>query len=110
MRVLLSGLPGFPLRVEKLLVRFAPRFFHLEITAGEAEVLPPDLEEAAAEPTVRGLFAGIARERIAAAPTAKRDLHQAALRFGWDAFGGGRDEATGATGSGVSGASAGGRT
>ena len=109
-RVLLSGLPGFPLRVEKLLVRFAPRFFHLEITAGEAEVLPPDLEEAAAEPTVRGLFAGIARERIAAAPTAKRDLHQAALRFGWDAFGGGRDEATGATGSGVSGASAGGRT
>jgi DNA repair exonuclease SbcCD nuclease subunit len=96
-RVVLSGLPGFSLRVEKLLLRFAPRFFHLEITAGETEALPPDLEGAAAEPTVRGLFARIATERSAAAPTAKRDLHQAALRFGWDAFGGGRGEAASPT-------------
>jgi DNA repair protein SbcD/Mre11 len=99
-RVVLSGLPGFPLRVERLLARFAPRFFHLEVTAGETEALPPDLEEAAAEPTVRGLFASIAMERMAAATTAKRELHQAALRFGWDAFRGGRDEAVGANGSG----------
>jgi DNA repair exonuclease SbcCD nuclease subunit len=94
-RVLLSGLPGFPLRVEKLLARFAPRFFYIEISAGETEALPPDLEEASAEPTVRGLFAGIATERIATAPAAKRDLHQAALRFGWNAFGGGRSAAAG---------------
>jgi DNA repair exonuclease SbcCD nuclease subunit len=122
-RVLLSGLPGFPLRVERLLVRFAPRFFHLEINAGEAETLPPDLEEAAAEPTVRGLFASIATERIAAAPAAERDLHHAALRFGWAAFGGGRSDVAGASGSGsldgpggvgpsdrIGGAVAGGRT
>ena len=107
-RVRLSGLPGFPLRAERLLVRFAPRFFHLEINAGEAEALPPDLEEAAAEPTVRGFFAGIATERVAAAPTAKRDLHQAALRFGWDAFGGERGETAGASGSGGLDASGGG--
>lgn len=94
-RVAFSGLAGFPLRVEKLLVRFAARFFHLEIVAEEGEALPPDLDEAAAEPTVRGVFAGIATERIGAAPVARRDLHRAALRFGWDAFGGGRGEAAG---------------
>jgi DNA repair protein SbcD/Mre11 len=103
-RVVLSGLPGFPLRAEKLLVRYAPRFFHLEIRVGETAGLPLDLEEAAAEPTVRGLFAHIATERSAAAPAAKRDLHQAALRFGWDAFGGGRGEAAGASASGSPGA------
>jgi DNA repair protein SbcD/Mre11 len=94
-RVHLSGLPGFPLRVEMLGARFAPRFFRLEIIAEEAEGLPPDLEQAATEPTVRGLFALIATERIAAAPAARRDLHEAALRFGWAAFGGGRGETAG---------------
>ena len=44
---------------------------------------------------IRNFFAGIATERIGAAPVAKRDLHRAALRFGWDAFGGGRGEAAG---------------
>lgn len=98
-RIVLSGVPGFPLRVERLLVQFAPRFFHLEINAGDAESLPPDLEGAATEPTVRGLFARIALERTAAAPTAQLDLHQSALRFGWNAFGDGRAEAAGASGS-----------
>lgn len=95
-RVCLSGLPGFPLRAEKLLVRFAARFFLLEITAEEAGATPLDIEEAAVEPTVRGLFARIAAERIAAAPSAKRQLHEAALRFGWTAFEGGSGDADGA--------------
>jgi DNA repair protein SbcD/Mre11 len=92
-RVQLSGLPGFPLRAEKLMVQFAPKFFHLEISTGEAAAAPPDLEAAALEPTVRGIFAGLAAARTAAAPSAKRDLHQAALRFGWDAFRVGSDSA-----------------
>jgi DNA repair protein SbcD/Mre11 len=106
-RLRLTGLPGFPLRAETLLLRFAPRFYHLEIAGEEADTSPLDLEDAAKDPTVQGLFARIAAERIAAAPAARRAVHEAALRFGWTAFRGGTGDADrGSTG----GASAGKRT
>ncbi len=106
-RVRLGGLPGFPLEVDRLLARFETDFFHLEINTADADALPPDLEGAAAEPTVRGLFSVIAAEKIAAAPAAARALHQAALRFGWAAFGPERGEAP-VTAGGAGNAGAGG--
>jgi DNA repair exonuclease SbcCD nuclease subunit len=88
-RLEFTGAPGFELRPEKLRLQFAAKFHHLEIGIDEAASLPGDLEGAGAEATVRGLFARLAAEKIAAAPAGQKDLLEAAFRFGWSAFGGG---------------------
>ena len=85
LRIEMSGLAGFPVRVETLEERWRGLFHHLEMRGRRSE--PVDLDLLAAEPTVRGQFAKLARARIAAArDDPERSLAEAALREGLAAF------------------------
>jgi DNA repair protein SbcD/Mre11 len=93
LRLHLAGLPGFQVEAEALGRRFAPAFYHLEIVLEEEAGAVADLDALCAERTIRGLFAQIAKQKIAEATDEEsREILSAALRHGLAAFG--REEQT----------------
>lgn len=93
-RLVLSGVPNFPLPLERL--RYSRRlFYHLEIEDQTAALSPDLLDTWSREPTIRGLFVRRLREKLAAAQTGREQqvIARALLNglAGLEAAGGGRE-------------------
>lgn len=84
--VRLRGRLAFIYRRDDLLAALRPHFFHLEIEDSELMLDERWTQRLAGERTVRGLFVRRMRERLAAAPAAKRRALELALRHGLAEF------------------------
>jgi hypothetical protein len=66
-RVVLRGRPPFPIPVEEIEARWAPRFFHLEVVAEERAIDLGDWEALATQRSLEGIFVReVLRKRAAA--------------------------------------------
>jgi len=87
LRIRMTGISGFTLDAPRVAARWAHRFYHLDLVIPADGTALPDLVELCDEPTIRGRFVQIARERMAGmTDPEEKELAAAALRLGLAAF------------------------